>query len=994
MDNQNAFNTDNLKYYISDGTLDSVISRYAALPEIAATSDFGQMDTDLVVLDTEATGISFKNDDLTQIAAARVENGKISDWFVTFVNPGQPIPDDIVHLTHITDEDVAGAPSPEEAVARLVDFIGNSKVVAHNVGFDKSMLTKHESGKPLEQNIWIDSLDLARIALPRMKSHRLIDLITAFGGPKSTHRADDDVAATCALLRILFAAVSQMPLPLVRKIAALCPPDVWNTQVVFEYFAGCSEDRTDFSLRSIRHERTRNLEVRAKEDADKIAADEYRSLNFPVRDQIHAAFTPQGMVGSIYPGFEPRAEQLEMSQAVNDAFSSSSNLAVEAGTGVGKSMAYLVPAVYAASMNNITVGVATKTNALLDQLIYSELPALKKAFAEKVPTAKPLTYAALKGFSHYPCLHRVEQLANEQPQLQLFEDEKPKAPSVAALLSYIEQTEYDDIDGLKIDYRSVPRRLITTTSHDCLRRKCPFYGTSCFVHGARRRAEQADIVVTNHSLLFCDLAADGGLLPPIRYWVVDEAHNAEAEARRAFALSVEAADLERVAKRLESEESSRNVFVRAERRISVGGGEERATLFFGLTSKARSLGRAYAQSALQFASVMRELDYFVPGKKNRGYDLAEIWLNTDVRQSAVFGLLASQGQDMIQKAERLVTATQELVAFLEDIENAAVIQREAASLAIDLKEQIKALDLILNQAPESYAYSATVSVKHERPAEKLEALPLDMSSTLNETLFANTHSVIFASATISVNNSFDAFKNSVGLDSSEFSRANTLQLNSSYDFDKNMTIYVVEDMPDPTAPSYLAALQKLLAQAHLANNGSLLTLFTNRKDMEACYKEVYPILKDADLRLVRQKWGVSAKGLRDDFLKDETLSLFALKSFWEGFDAPGSTLSGVIIPKLPFAKPTDPLYKERELHDAQAWSHYVLPGSVLEMKQAAGRLIRKADDTGFLILADHRLVSKGYGRVFLNSMPSRNIKTMRMNQIIEEIQEARASKTS
>ena len=167
----------------------------------------------------------------------------------------------------------------------------------------------------------------------------------------------------------------------------------------------------------------------------------------------------------------------------------------------------------------------------------------------------------------------------------------------------------------------------------------------------------------------------------------------------------------------------------------------------------------------------------------------------------------------------------------------------------------------------------------------------------------------------------------------------------------------------------------------------MLSLFTNRKEMEKCFDYVQPELKQHDLRVVCQKWGVSVKGLRDDFLKDESLSLFALKSFWEGFDAPGSTLRGVVIPKLPFTKPSDPLSCERSERDDQAWRHYVLPAAVLEIKQAAGRLIRKADDKGALILADHRLLSKSYGKVFLNSLPSKNIKTMTQKQIVDELAE-------
>ena len=157
--------------------------------------------------------------------------------------------------------------------------------------------------------------------------------------------------------------------------------------------------------------------------------------------------------------------------------------------------------------------------------------------------------------------------------------------------------------------------------------------------------------------------------------------------------------------------------------------------------------------------------------------------------------------------------------------------------------------------------------------------------------------------------------------------------------------------------------------------------------MELCYETVRDQLKGDDLRVVCQKWGVSVKGLRDEFLADERLSLFALKSFWEGFDAPGATLRGVIIPKLPFAKPSDPLSCERAARDDAAWRRYVLPAAVLETKQAAGRLIRKAQDSGVLILADGRLLTKSYGRTFLRSMPSKTVKKLTCAQIAEELAE-------
>lgn len=989
MDKQSTLNQDSLERFISDGTQDRISSRYASLSNHAQKHDFGELERNLVVLDTETTGISFHHDELTQIAAARYECGVIEEWFVTFVNPGKSIPSDVARLTNIHDDDVCDAPSPSEALEKLTAFIGDAKIVAHNIDFDRTFTTRHPEGYPLLNNTWIDSLDLARVALPRLKSHRLIDLVKAFGAPLSTHRADADVEATCAIYRVLLAGVWAMPTPLIREISQMATQDEWSTQVVFEQIANMKEidvSRETFSLKSLRRARLTESRYESKTDADSLVSNVDAGLELESLKSIETAFSKEGIVGLLYDNFEPRFEQMEMAKAVQNAINTSTNLVVEAGTGVGKSMAYLVPEALMAQKNNITVGVATKTNALLDQLLYHELPALSEALLEHGVSERPLTYAALKGFSHYPCLRRVEKLVAEtaQTRLPLGKDES-RAPALAGLLSYIEQSEYEDIDGLKINFRILPRRLITTTSKDCMRRKCPFFGTSCFVHGSRRRAEEADIVVTNHSLLLCDLVADGGLLPPVRYWAIDEAHGIEAEARKAFSVALSAEDMTRLAHRVNADDQSRNAFVRAERKVVVSGSEEGSTLFYALTNKAREAGKVYAEFALEFASHMKDLLFFDQNKRGKGYETVELWLNDDIRASATFKQIVSMGIVLRSSTEKLIKVSQELVAYLEEVDSAAEVQREIASIALELKAQLNAAEVILHNPSHAYAYSATLNRKKDRPVDKLEALLVNVGEMMNDTLFSRTHSVVFASATLSVDNSFASFERALGLNASEASTYKTVQLDSSYDFDANMTVYVASDMPEPNDSAYLGALQNLLILAHRAQEGSMLTLFTNRKEMEKSYAAVSSQLKEDNLRIVCQKWGVSVKGLRDDFLTDEHLSLFALKSFWEGFDAPGSTLKGVVIPKLPFAKPTDPLSCERAQRDDQAWRHYSLPAAVLETKQAAGRLIRKADDEGVLILADKRLLTKSYGKSFLNSMPSRTIKVMTMQEIAEDI---------
>ena len=546
-----------LRAHMLDGSPDDVVERYLGLPALAAESDFGVLDRNVVVLDTETTGLSFNHDELIQIAAARLECGEIVDWYVTFVNPGQALPDEIEHLTGICEADLIGAPSPDEALAGLSAFVGDALVVAHNVGFDKHFVTNHPAGYPLLENIWIDSLDMSRIALPRLKSHRLIDLVHAFDAPISTHRADDDVAATCVVYRILLAAVASMPQDLVAAIATMAPLAEWSTGYVFQHMAGSeSGSHPLFSVREMRRKRIQDLPTRAaRKDADELVG----HMKYPTAEEIGRAFTAEGVLGRIYSDYEPREEQRAMASAIRDAFEMSDNLVVEAGTGVGKSMAYLVPAAIMARENDIAVGVATKTNSLLDQLVYQELHALAQALDQ------PLTWAPLKGMGHYPCLRKVSRLVDAGPQMREVAGAKvSQAPALAALLSYIEQSEFDDLDSLKIDYRALPRYQATTTSNECLRRKCPFYGKLCFVHGARRRAEQADIIVTNHTLLFCNITADGGLLPPVRHWMIDEAHSVEDEARGAFAQTVDSEALLRLCGRVAESAGARNVFSRAE----------------------------------------------------------------------------------------------------------------------------------------------------------------------------------------------------------------------------------------------------------------------------------------------------------------------------------------------------------------------------------------------------------------------------------------------
>ena len=990
MDTKNVTKVSKLETYILENTPQRIHERYQGLTEFAEQNFFGVLDEDVVVLDTETTGFSFNHDELIQIASARMNNGGITEWYETFVNPDRPIPEEVAHLTIIHDDDVVDAPSPDEALTGLVEFVGDSYVVAHNANFDRTFTTKRASGESLKNNIWVDSLDLARIALPRMNSHRLLDLVRAFGGPDSTHRADEDVAATCLVYRILLAAVKNMPSDLVKYISEMSTIDEWNTVYVFKELA--DERAGSYNFRVSRKTSVSSVTEAVRKDVfkpfteaeqgvspdmtDEEFFEKLNHLEFATSEEIYEAFSKEGAVGQCYVDYEPREEQRVMAQAVNNAVSRSENLAIEAGTGVGKSMAYLVPLVLAAQKNKMTVGVATKTNTLLDQLINKELPLLKKVYG--------VSYAPLKGFTHYPCNRKVERLVAAGPRIITFKNQEiNQAPALASLLSFVDQSDFDDMDGLKLDYRALPRYSITTKSSECLRRKCPFFGRSCFVHGAREEAQRCDVVVTNHSLLFWDVRFEGGLLPPIRYWIIDEAHGAEDEARRAFSTTVSSDAIQNLARRMTSDSPRYNVFLRAERAIEVT--EEAKTLFESMIRKAQIAASAFGIAAQEFCLAAKDLLFFDERSKRNSYEYFDLWLNDDIRASETFSGVKFAAKGLYETLEKAISAARDIVAYLESIEVTSSEQREIALVALELKELYVALETIFFTSASNQVYSVRLNRTKDRFNEIFTAQPLDVGQNLNETFYQETNSVIYTSATLSVDGKFDSFEQAVGLNESEVSRGITLQIDSSYDFDNHMQVYVPSDMPEPADPQYLEKLQELLIALHIAQQGSLLTLFTNRREMEKCFEVVNPQIKKENLRLVCQKWGVSVKGLRDDFLKDEHLSLFALKSFWEGFDAPGSTLRGVVIPKLPFGLPTDPLSCERGARDDRAWSHYSLPAAVIDVKQAVGRLIRSANDEGIVVLADARLISKYYGRKFLNSLPSKSVSIIPCEDIIKEV---------
>lgn len=943
--NVNTYN--NMAAAVLPGTPGFVIEQYATLAERAKNRSFGLIEDDVIVLDTETTGLSCAENELIEISAARLRGREVVDRFDTFVHPNGLIPPEITELTSITNADVAHAPRAEEAVAALEEFVQGCPVIAHNATFDRSFIESVKGGVKVS-DIWIDSLALSRIALPRLSSHKLATMAELFGCAAVSHRASDDVEALCGVWRILLCALTDLPGGLMRLLADMHPDVRWPYRPIFSFLAGERQGET-FSL-----EAARAQVMQADAEPDHIDADELPGLTMPRRDEIELRYAPGGLVNDMYASYEPRAEQIVMASEVRDAFATSTHRVIEAGTGVGKSIAYLVPAAEAAKRNKITVGIATKSNNLTDQLMYQELPKLARELDGG------LSFCALKGFDHYPCLLKLESLAAGR-EITTSRDPADTLTAIAVLYAFACQSPTGDLDSLGIRWRSVNRADLTTSSRECARGNCHFFNRGCFVRCARRRAAKADIVVTNHSLLFRNVAADGKILPPIRHWIIDEAHSVEKEARRQWALSVSADESRMVFERLGGAQSGA-----LGRLTHALASSDAATLFLGLGAKAASSASRASLAMAELFEAVRELSR---NGKADGYADANIWIGPELRAHRgweYFEPTARTAIDALDEAGKNLSSLAESVGA----ENPEMVI-EVADGARRIKEMKSTLSLILEGADEHYVYSLQVNKARRAGGEALTAERMDIGEALAEQWLPEMHSVVFTSATVTVSNSFDHFNHSVGLDRLPKGSFSCVQLESSYNFQENMAVVVAGDIPDPRdRDAYLAAMENLLVDVHMAMGGSTLTLFTNRRDMEDLYGRVEPRLSRQGLELACQLRGTSVKRLRDRFLSEEPSSLFALKAFWEGFDASGATLRCVVIPKLPFANPTEPLSCERNVREERAWAKYSLPDAVLEVKQAAGRLIRTSTDRGVLVLADSRLLSKGYGKKFLSSLPS------------------------
>ncbi len=646
-------------------------------------------------------------------------------------------------------------------------------------------------------------------------------------------------------------------------------------------------------------------------------------------DYLEKIFGPEGVISRSHGNYEHREGQIAMAGQVALAFEEKRHLIVEAGTGTGKTLAYLVPAIAAAVGGKRRIVISTGTKNLQEQLMEKDIPFLQKALSTK------FTAAYMKGRSNYACLYRIQK-AEHQPVL----DGLDQLGHFRRVSEWTRETRTGDrreLEDLPEDLPFWSR--INAKGDTCIGQKCPDFDP-CFITRMRAGAEAADIIVVNHHLFFADLNVRGNqfgkVIPDYSAVIFDEAHLIEDIAADYFGFQVSNFQIDELARDA----------------VSLPITDAAATLDIDRAA-AKILGIAE-----QFWSRFSQLRF--EGRVSLDRDAFQQHVGDSGSRATPLGEAYFALDSSLQRLET------GLALFADSIPEADSLLRRTRQTRFDL-------DFIVTQSEKAFVYW----IEKRGKGTFLRASPVDVSGLLREKLFERVESCILTSATLSSGGRFDFIRGRLGLDGA---KTNTFEAPSAFDHENQAILYLPRAMPDPRSPEFTQLAAGEIVKLLKATQGRAFVLCTSNQSMNALYELVssrvtFPCFVQGSM---------SKTGLLDRFRDTPNAVLFATTSFWQGIDVQGEQLSCVIIDKLPFAVPSDPLVAARsrfiEDHGGNSFFDFSVPQAVIALKQGIGRLIRSRTDRGVIAILDPRLRTKRYGRDFLQSLPR-----MRITSSLEDI---------
>ncbi len=940
-----------------------------------------------VVFDVETTGLDPRIERLIEIGAVRFEEGRETESFSALIRSPDPLPPEIVQLTGITDEMLRTAPPENRVLEDFRRFIGSDPLAGHNIAFDLGFLSAafqrwNQKFDPDQAPI-LDSALLARVLLPTLPSRSLAALGAYFDlDPGIRHRALADARRTGeVLIRLLeiFPRVDIKTVDILRRIGeGLNHPSSWIFRAWSDYLMQTASIEGGFHPYRLPG-LTDN--VIGKPITTSYIYDEVT----PVADapwecieesEVASFFSAEGPLRLHFPQFEFRPEQAEMALHAARTFNDGGLLAVEAGTGVGKSLAYLVPAIAWANANQATrqrVIVSTNTRNLQDQLFFKDLPQLEQIFAAGDPDNPLLnqrfTAALLKGRNNYLCRRRWENLISEQP-LRISTYERM---ALLPLVIWAGQTRTGDVSEVGAfggEGSNSAWAQVASDPGSCRGRRC-LERSRCFHARIRSYAARAHIVVVNHALLLSDLAADHAPIGAYSALVVDEAHHLEHAAAEHLGKELNSWMFRAWTGRLYDADGPPTGLI-ARMLLGLDAVSANHPNLPGL--KAQLEGAAADVQVLRrtasefFRGLTAAARDAVPSAEN------EYTPKLRLRDPPAFLQIADAVQHPLWLAmQMLLQNLARIITALEEIPIAALPRGEEWKDDLngareELQGYAETFRFFFSPPDVDWVYWAELPRKPEYDAQ-LYAAPLNAGDILRDRLFAPLRSVVLTSATLTVAGRFTYFLRKIGLRDAEHTKK--LKLGSPFDFPRQMRIGLPAFLPNPRHADFELQVSELMRDLLKRVPRGTLGLFTSHRMLRTVGSSLERDLPPGNLLMQ----GVA--GSRDQLLRrfrEEPGSvLLGTDSFWEGIDVVGEALELLVVSKLPFEVPSEPLVEARlerlKAEGKDPFMYYTVPEAVIRLRQGVGRLIRSKTDRGAALICDVRLLQSRYGKAFLDSLP-------------------------
>jgi ATP-dependent DNA helicase DinG len=962
-----------------------------------------------VTVDVEATA-NERHDEIIEVAAVTFTSERILDRWTSLVRPIRPVPLGTSQLTGITNAMLQAAPPFANVAPQLRAFVKNYPIVGQSVDFDLKRLVAH--GLTLE-NPTYDTYELATLLLPDLPVYSLTRIAERLQvGTPQEHRALGDCELTAAVFRALLEKIAECDMETLGELSRLA--DLGQSPFARLFRQAQREKQQGTFGGGAGASILQQLRAQAgggqaeKEGGVDLLYLMPRPRPEPLRNTgsqkaldtraILDTFRPDGPFAEAFPHYEHRPQQMDMLEAVADAFNKDETLLVEAGTGTGKSVAYLVPAVAHAVEHGETVVVSTATIALQDQLAKKDIPDLQEVLAAiggaPAPNGAglPAEFRAtiVKGRANYLCLYRWFKLRGN-PALSPAE-----ARLMLRLLLWLQSTDTGDIGEIR--FTDDERRLgvmqawnRVNAGPDSCPSSCVFQKRGqCFVQRARRAAENAHIGIGNHALLLSDMTTNSGVLPPYEHLIVDEAHHLEDEATNQLGYAFERATVLNFLNLLAEPHAEGPRGLLTDLPIRVRTGKTPKDVEADVTRLCGDVLPRVDEARTLTIALFDRLAAFLAGRPQNETD-TRLRITQNVRNDAGWSEVEIAWDDlslplsMIQQA--LMSIFEQVYRLpdetIQEQDDTLLLLTRALRVSTDLRVGAAAAlaepdpDMVYwtevegqrgfnQQAETTHALMPGLPSVDTSRTVSVKAAPLHVGATLQADLFGPRRSVVMTSATMTTEGKFDYLGSRLGIDRDA---AVEVAVDSPFDYRRSALLYTVEDMPEPNRPGYQKGLQDAIIGLCEATRGRALVLFTSYSALQATYRAVKPVLEAAGIVVLGQRLDGGPRQLIERFKQHQEMVLFGTSSFWEGVDVVGDALSLLVITKLPFKVPSDPVFQARSEGFVDPFVEFAVPQAVLQFRQGFGRLIRSSTDRGVCAVLDSRVLTKRYGRTFLNSLP-------------------------